>query len=103
MKECKYRHKEEFITGYWGDKKIIQTRYSCFGQKNAPSCGYRDVNDCDMAKPLEYTEFDRICDSGPERLAKVMVLMMQNAVENPMVINYEGVLAALNSEVKNEE
>lgn len=102
MKECKYRHEEKTVCGGEG-KQITYNRYVCFGQKDAPVCYYQDVNNCDMAKPLQQTEFERICSSGPENLARAIVLMMKAAVENPAVINYDGILAALNSEVNSDE
>lgn len=103
MKECKYRHKEDYITGYWGDKKIVQTRYSCYGQKDAPSCEYRDVNDCDKAKPVNGTNFDKIIKGTPEQLAEFVVDMMELGKDIPECIDYKVILAALNSEVDSDE
>lgn len=103
MKECKYRHKEEFTTGYWGDKKIIQTRYSCFGQKNAPSCDYEDVEKCDIFKPVNGTNFDKIIKGTPEQLAEFVVDMMALGKDNPEYIDYRVILAALNKEANSDE
>lgn len=103
MKECKYRHKEEFTTGYWGDKKIIQTRYSCFGQKNAPPCGYEDVEKCDIFKPVNGTNFDKIIKGTPEQLAEFVVDMMALGKDNPEYIDYRVILAALNKEANSDE
>ena len=102
MKECKYRHEEKTTCGGEG-KQITYHRYVCFGPKDAPVCYYQDVNDCDMAKPYHQTQFERICNNGPERLARAIVLLMQSAIDNPAVINYDGILAALNSEVNSDE
>lgn len=103
MSECKYRHKEEFTTGYWGDKKIVQTRYSCFGQKNAPPCDYEDVEKCDIFKPVNGTNFDKIIKGTPEQLAEFVVDMMALGKDNPEYIDYRVILAALNKEVDNDE
>ena len=103
MKECKYRHKEEFTTGYWGDKKIVQTRYSCFGQKNAPSCDYEDVEKCDIFKPVNGTNFDKIIKGTPEQLAEFVVDMMALGKDNPEYIDYRVILAALNKEANSDE
>lgn len=102
MKACKYRHEEKTVCGGEG-KQITYQRYVCFGQKDAPVCYYQDVNNCDMAKPLRQTQFERICADGPENLARAIVILMGEAVKNPKVINYNGILAALNSEVDNDE
>ena len=103
MSECKYRHKEEFTTGYWGDKKIVQTRYSCFGQKNAPSCDYEDVEKCDIFKPVNGTNFDKIIKGTPEQLAEFVVDMMALGKDNPEYIDYRVILAALNKEANSDE
>lgn len=103
MKECKYRHKEDYITGYWGDKKIVQTRYSCYGQKNAPSCNYEDVEKCDIFKPVNDTNFDKIIKGTPEQLAEFIIDMMELGKDNPEYIDYRVILAALNKEVNKDE
>lgn len=103
MKECKYRHKEDYITGYWGDKKIVQTRYSCYGQKDAPSCNYEDVEKCDIFKPVNGTNFDKIIKGTPEQLAEFIIDMMELGKDNPEYIDYRVILAALNKEVNKDE
>lgn len=101
MTNCKYQHNENYVVGWYGyDRPIYASRAVCWGQKEAPRCSYKDVNECPMAKPETYTHFDRICDGGPEKLAKFIIECMEEATKNPKVINYDGILAALNSEVK---
>ena len=104
MSECKYRQEDRHIVGWYGhDRPIYKTNARCFGQKNAPSCDYEDVEECDIFKPANGTNFDKIIKGTPEQLAEFVVDMMALGKDNPEYIDYRVILAALNKEVDNDE
>lgn len=103
MSECKYRNEDKRIVGWHGHGPIYKTDARCLGQKNMPSCNYEDVEKCDIFKPVNSTNFDRIIKGTPEQLAEFIIDMMELGKDNPEYIDYRVILAALNKEVNKGE
>lgn len=103
MSKCKYRQEDRHIVGWHGHGPIYKTDARCLGQKNMPSCNYEDVEKCDIFKPVNGTNFDRIIKGTPEQLAEFIIDMMELGKNNPEYIDYRVILAALNKEVNKDE
>ena len=103
MSECKYRNEGKHIVGWHGNDPIYKTNARCLGQKNMPSCDYEDVEECDIFKPVNSTNFDRIIKGTPEQLAEFIIGMMELGKDNPKYIDYKVILAALNKEADKDE
>lgn len=103
MSECKYRNEDKHIVGWHGNDPIYKTNACCLGQKNMPSCNYEDVEECDIFKPVNSTNFDRIIKGTPEQLAEFIIEMMKLGKDNPVYINYGIILAVLNEEADKDE
>lgn len=103
MSECKYRNEDKRIVGWHGHGPIYKTDARCLGQKNMPSCNYEDVEKCNIFKPVNSTNFDRIIKGTPEQLAEFIIEMMELGKDNQEYIDYRVILAALNKEVNKGE
>ena len=104
MSECKYRNEDKHIVGWYGhDRPIYKTNARCLGQKNMPSCNYENVEKCDIFKPVNSTNFDKVIKGTPEQLAEFIIEMMKLGKDNPEYINYAVILAALNEEADKDE
>lgn len=103
MSECKYRQEDRHIVGWHGHGPIYKTDARCLGQKNMPSCNYKNVEKCDIFKPVKSTNFDRIIKGTPEQLAEFIIDMMELGKDNPEYIDYRVILAALNKEANKDE